>query len=105
MLRFSKGAIAYLEWGVGVAYKNEIDLWTDKKSFFTDKIFSKPENYQPVYRIRDNNGNETFQNGQKSEQFIEMFRDYYDMFSSFNQISNEFENILLRAKVMNQIVN
>ena len=105
LLRFSKGAIAYLEWGVGVAYKNEIDLWSDKKSFFTDKIFSKPEDYQPVYRIRDHNGNETFQNGQKSEQFVEMFRDYYDMFSSFNQISNEFENILLRAKVMDQIVN
>ena len=76
-----------------------------KKSFFTDKIFSKPEDYQPVYRIRDHNGNETFQNAQKSEQFVEMFRDYYDMFGSFNQISNEFENILLRSKVMDQIVN
>ena len=36
-------------------------------------IFSKPENYQPVYRIRDKSGNETFNYGDKSEQFINMF--------------------------------
>lgn len=105
LLRFSQGTLAYLEWGMEVAYKNEIDLWSDKNSFFTDKIFSKPEDYQPVYRIRDINGNESFINGEKSEQFIEMLRDYYDMYDSSSQINEEFENIYRRAKVMDQIFN
>ena len=52
ILQFSQGTIAYLEWGIGVAYKNEIDLWAENGSFYTDKIFSKPKNYLPVYRIK-----------------------------------------------------
>ncbi len=104
LLRFSHGTIAYLEWGIGVGYKNEIDLWSEKGSFFTDKIFSKPENYQPVYRIRDKNGNESLDYGDKSEQFTEMFYDFYNMFDSPVQIGVEYESILERARVMDEIV-
>ena len=76
LLRFSQGTTAYLEWGVGVSYKNEIDLWTEDGSFFTDKIFSKPKEYRPQYKIRDLNGNERVENGEKSEQFMNMFHNF-----------------------------
>ena len=105
LLRFSQGTTAYLEWATGVAYKNEIDLWSDKNSIFTKKIFSKPENYQPIYRIDDTKGNESLINGLKSEQFIEMFRDYYSIYGSPLIINNESEKIMRRAKVMDKIVN
>ena len=49
LLSFSGGVRAYLEWGVGIAYKNEIDLWSEDESFFTDKIFSKPADFIPNY--------------------------------------------------------
>ena len=48
VLRFSCGVTAYLEWAVGVAYKNEIDLWSAQGSLYTEKIFSKPAGYQPT---------------------------------------------------------
>ena len=105
VLRFSQGATAYLEWGVGVAYKNEIDLWAKDSSFFTDKIFSKPKEYQPQYKIRDINGNESVENGEQSEQFIDMFRNFIGIMNDKERVIIERENILQRAKLMNDIVN
>jgi predicted dehydrogenase len=105
VLRFSQGSTAYLEWGVGVGYKNEIDLWTKDGSFFTDKIFSKPKEYRPQYQIRDLNGNESVENGEQSEQFIDMFHHFLRIMNDKEQAFTERENILKRAKLMNDIVN
>jgi len=105
VLRFSQGATAYLEWGVGVAYKNEIDLWAKDSSFFTDKIFSKPKEYQPQYKIRDINGNESVENGEQSEQFMDMFRNFVEIMNDKEKALTERKNILQRAKLMNDIVN
>jgi dTDP-3,4-didehydro-2,6-dideoxy-alpha-D-glucose 3-reductase len=105
VLRFSKEVTAYLEWGIGVAYKNEIDLWTRDGSFFTDKIFSKPKEYRPQYRIRDLNGNESVENGVQSEQFMDMFRNFVEIMNDKEKAVTEKKNILQRAKLMNDIVN
>ena len=104
VLRFSNGTSAYLEWGVGLGYKNEIDLWSEKGSFYTDKIFSKPENYQPIYHTRDINGNVSLNYGDISEQFIEMFYNFYNMFDFPELIETEYDSILKRARVMDEIV-
>jgi len=105
LLKFSQGVTAYLEWGVGIAYKNEIDIWTEDGSFFTDKIFSKPKGYRPQYKIRDLNGNERVENGEQSEQFIDMFSNFLRVMSDKDHAFTERENILKRAKLMNDIVN
>ena len=105
VLRFSQGATAYLEWGVGVAYKNEIDLWTKDSSFFTDKLFSKPKEYQPQYKIRDINGNESVENGEQSEQFMNMFSNFLKIINNKEKAALERKSILQRAKLMNDIVN
>jgi len=104
VLRFSNGTSAYLEWGIGVGYKNEIELWSEKSSFYTDKIFSKPENYQPIYRSRDINGNESLEYGDISEQFQDMIYNFLNMFNSTEHTSIEYDSILARAGVMNKII-
>lgn len=105
ILQFAQGTIAYLEWGVGVAYKNEIDLWAENGSFYTDKIFSKPVNYLPVYRIRNHYGKEVFTNGKKAEQFDEMLREFSNILNTPIKIKEEYKRIYKRAKVMDEIVN
>ena len=105
LLKFSQGVTAYLEWGVGIAYKNEIDIWAEDGSFFTDKIFSKPKGYLPQYKIRDLNGNERVENGEQSEQFIDMFSNFLRVMSDKELALTERESILKRAKLMNDIVN
>jgi NDP-hexose-3-ketoreductase len=104
LLRFSGGATTYLEWGIGLGYKNEMDLWAEQGSFFCEKIFSKPENFKPVYRIRDKNGNESLEHGEATEQFIEMFRHFHEMIEDPEQAAKERQRILDRARVMNDIV-
>ncbi len=105
VLRFSHGATAYLEWGIGVAYKNEIDLWGVDSSLYTDKLFSKPKGYQTQYKIRDMNGNESIEPGQQSEQFIDMFRNFVEIMNDQEKAVTEKRNILQRAKLMNDILN
>ena len=104
LLRFSGGTTAYLEWGIGVGYKNEIELWSEKCSLYTDKIFSKPENYQPIFRTRDIYGNESKEYGDISEQFEEMLYNFYNMLDFPEQIKNEYDCIINRARVMDEIV-
>ena len=105
VLRFSCGVTAYLEWAVGVAYKNEIDLWSAEGSLFTDKIFSKPAGYQPSYSLRDLNGNLFTEDGEVCEQFTEMFHHFVEMMDDEEKIALEREAILRRAKLLNDIVN
>ncbi len=104
ILQFSGGTIAYLEWSVGVAYKNEIDLWAENGSLYTDKIFSKPKNYLPIYRFRDQYGEETFVKGDKAEQFDEMLKAFANISNSPRMIEEEYKSIYKRAKVMDEIV-
>ena len=105
VLRFSQGVTAYLEWGTGFSYKNEIDLWGVNGSFFSDKIFSKPKEYQPQYRIRDLNGNESIYDGKQSEQFMDMFCNFVEIMCSEKKITLERKVVLQRADLMNAIIN
>jgi len=105
LLRFSSGVTAYVEWAIGVAYKNEIDLWAKDGSFFTDKIFSKPKGYCPQYKIRDVNGNERLEDEVYSEQFMDMFNHFMKLIGNKLQANLERKIILQRAKLMNDIVN
>ena len=104
LLRFSDDISLYIEWSVGTSYRNEIDVWSENGSFYTDKIFSKHENYEPIYKLRDKQGNEITEKAQKSEQFIEMFNNFCNIHSSFHSVEEEYSKILRRALLMDQIV-
>jgi predicted dehydrogenase len=105
LLRFSQGITVYLEWAIGVAYKNEIDLWGEDGCLFTDKIFSKPKKYKPKYYLRDLNGNVRIENGEQHEQFKEMFHNFVQMMDDEQKIVAERTMILKRAKLTNDIIN
>jgi dTDP-3,4-didehydro-2,6-dideoxy-alpha-D-glucose 3-reductase len=104
ILKFSKGASAYLEWGVGVSYKNELDIWANENSIFTDKIFSKPKNYHPIFYKRNITGKMIGVNGEESEQFQDMFLKYNDLLSSQKKINTEYKEIIHRSKIMDEII-
>jgi dTDP-3,4-didehydro-2,6-dideoxy-alpha-D-glucose 3-reductase len=105
ILYFSSGVKAYLEWAIGVAYKNEIDLWSTEGSLFTDKIFSKPASYQSNYYLRDLNGSMHREQGEVCEQFMEMFYHFVEMMDDKEKIAAEREAILRRAKLLDDIVS
>lgn len=104
VLQFSGGTIAFLEWGLGFAYKNEIDVWSERESFFSKKIFSKSNDYQPEIQIQDLKGNETIRKIKKSEQFILMFCKFNEVLSSGMYLKEDYEMVNKRAIVMNKVL-
>jgi dTDP-3,4-didehydro-2,6-dideoxy-alpha-D-glucose 3-reductase len=104
ILRFSNDTSAYIEWGVGMGYKNEIEIWSNEGSLYTDKIFSKPVDYQPIFKIQDKQGNTTIKYGKISDQFVEMFKTFNSMLDSPDRIVNEYKLIVKRARVMDEII-
>jgi len=59
ILGYPAGTIAILEWGMGRGYRNEIDVWGENGSIYSDKIFSKASDYEPTFIIRDQKGNQS----------------------------------------------
>ena len=104
ILQSSNGETMHLQWGVGLGYRNEIEIWAQDGSLFTDKIFSKPEDYQPIYKLRDQYGSESFDYGNVSEQFNNMFQRLSRTLESSTEAEFEYECTLRRAKIMNEIV-
>ena len=103
ILRFSSGTTAYLEWGCGLSYRNEIDLWTERGSLFTDKIFSKPNGYQPSYRFRDYKGCEYLESSEPTNQFVEMFKGFKKMLHDPKRAADESKRILESARLVDEI--
>ena len=105
VLEFSGGARVISTWHYGVGYKNEIDVWGENGSLYSDKIFSKVNNYIPELRIRDKFGVETVNKLVSMNQFVEMFNRFLHLIVSENHSEQERKDIIQRAKLMNEIAN
>jgi predicted dehydrogenase len=103
LLRFSNGVTTYLEWAAGVAYKNEIDIWSKDGCLFTNKIFSKSSDYAPKFYFRDSNGKIKIEQGENTEQFREMFHYFLEIMDNESMNNFEREAILQRAKLLDEI--
>ncbi|CAK8711763.1 hypothetical protein GCAAIG_01065 [Candidatus Electronema halotolerans] len=102
-LCFSGGIAAYLEWGIGRGYRNEIDIWCEKGSLFTDRIFSKPSDYVPEFRIKNLNGVESVEQGVPANHFIYMFKHFSKIIVSDTLVRNERQRILQLACYLEEI--
>ena len=56
VLAYEGGGKAILDWSYNSCYINQAELWFERGAVFTDKIFSKPNDYRPCLRIRSANG-------------------------------------------------
>lgn len=105
ILEFSKGTKVISTWHTGVGYKNDIDIWGDKGSLYSDKIFSKLNNYSPNIWYKDQNGTLEIQELVSTNHFVKMFDNFLLLISSNELAEQERINIIKRAKVMDLIFN
>lgn len=105
LLSLSGGARAHLEWRTGCSYRNEIDLWAENGSVFADKVFSKPADYVPVFRVRDGHGNETTVESEACNQFEQMLAYFRCAVMDSGIAESERGRILERASTMDLIRN
>ena len=103
VIALSNGAVANLEWGVNCAYRNEIDIWGERGSVFTDKIFSKPIDHIPVFRLRDTQGAETTEYGEANDHFVSMLQYFRGMIDDLRAAEAERSRVARRAEVLDRI--
>jgi NDP-hexose-3-ketoreductase len=105
LFEFAGGATARLEWRINTAYRNEIDIWGDAGSVFTDKIFSKPATYVPTFAYRDRHGVETVVASEPADHFALMLRDFVKIMDDRNASEIERQRIVERAVTLDQIAS
>jgi NDP-hexose-3-ketoreductase len=103
LLELSNDVVAHLEWRINSSYRNEIEVWGDRGSLFTDKIFSKPTEYVPVFRLRDSRGAETIETGQAADHFVLMLQDLCRMMHDKDALESEKCRIVRSADTMDRI--
>jgi dTDP-3,4-didehydro-2,6-dideoxy-alpha-D-glucose 3-reductase len=102
-LRCGTGAVITLDWGLDRAYRNEIDIWGDKGSVSTDRIFSKPAEYVPQFRFLDLNGRENLEPGRPGNHFLTMFEAFRKLIDDPAKAEYERGMIVRRAQLMDEI--
>lgn len=105
ILDFSGGARVISSWHIGVGYKNEIDVWGEKGSLYSDKIFSKVDDYTTELRSRDKYGVEKINTLGSTNQFVEMFNKFLLLLISKKDAEQERNDIIQRAIVMDEIAH
>jgi predicted dehydrogenase len=103
VLELSNGVIAQFEWRTGTAYRNEIEIWGDQGSVFTDKIYSKPSGYVPTFRYRDLRGVESAEAGQAADHFVNMLESFTGIAADPRLAEDERRRIAWRAEILDEI--
>ncbi len=93
-LVYPSGTICNLFWGMGLPYRNEIDIVTTNGSIYSDKIFSKTEEYKPAFIIRDLNGNQKSIESINCNHFVRMFNYFFGLINNKHEAKKERDRIL-----------
>lgn len=101
-LLFGK-SIANIEWATGVSYKNDISLWGDKGALYTDRIFSKKQNFSPNIFISSKNGEQTIINVPCENHFVTMLDYFARLVDDERESELEMNKIRNRSKLLDSI--
>jgi dTDP-3,4-didehydro-2,6-dideoxy-alpha-D-glucose 3-reductase len=103
VLELSGGAEAVLEWRTNAAYRNEIELWGEEGSLFTERVFSKSPSYRPSFRLRDLQGLESVEYSEPADHFVRMLETFRVLVEDGQAMESERNNISRRASLIDQI--
>jgi NDP-hexose-3-ketoreductase len=103
VLALTGGTEAFLEWRTGCAYRNEIDLWGEAGSVWTDKVFSKGADYVPEFRVRDVRGGERSESGTPCNHFSSMLQAFRGCVLDPAAAASERLRIARRAETLDMI--
>lgn len=103
VIEISNGAVANLEWRTGAAYRNDLGIWGDTGTLFTDRIFSKPADYVPSFYLCDVTGHDSVESGRPGDHFVTMLENFRQMIGDRGAAESERGRIRGRAELLDQI--
>jgi NDP-hexose-3-ketoreductase len=77
-----EGVTAFLEWGFGMAYRNEVEIWGEEGTLFAGRVFSKPPTLETTIRL-------VKQSGGVEEERVEPANHFTRMLDRFGRITLE----------------
>lgn len=72
-------ASASLQWGFGLDYRNEIDLWFDDARVYVERAFSKPDTLETVIKIASQKHGDQEITIPPDNHFVSMFADFLSL--------------------------
>jgi predicted dehydrogenase len=102
-LKLDSDINCFLEWAYNRAYRNDIDIWAESGSIYTDKIFSKDSDYKPNFQVRDLYGNLLTIDIDSKNHFELMLKSFSDSIGNVNKTNQQRERILKLAVLLDQI--
>lgn len=103
VFQFKSGVICNAHWGMGSGYRNELDILTTNSSIYTDKIFSKPEDFSPKIILKDEFGFESEINCDSNNHFVSMFNYFVKFLSNKRERTKERDRLLKLSKILDEI--
>jgi len=103
ILKSKVGSIAFLEWGMGSAYRNEVTICGTSQSVYADKIFSKNTGQNSSLRIRDHYGTPTEESIFPADYFVSMIEAFTRSVWERNIREQFWSSIENQAVLMNKI--
>lgn len=76
LLVYENGIKSILEWGFGLSYRNEIEIWGEFGVLKANRVFSKPNDFNSEIYLIDTYGNKEIINIPPTNHFIEMFSNF-----------------------------
>jgi predicted dehydrogenase len=87
-----------LEWSYNTAYKNDITIWSEEGTLYSEKIFSKAPDLSPSVHLKNINGSPSIENISASNHFILMLKSFIENSKSLEKGEREtkrFTNLAL----------
>jgi hypothetical protein len=103
VISLSNGVTAYIEWGINIAYRNEINIWGTQKSIFSDRVFSKKDVDLLSIIIRDIQGVENSIPIISANHFQEMLKHFLEVTIDSKKSEAERIFIMRRAKLIEDV--
>ena len=102
-LLINKDMRCQIEWSYNMSYRNSIDLWGDKGSLYSDKIFSKDIRYSPKIELRDQQGKIVSIPIQSSNPFELMIKSFLRNATSRSHSNKEQNRILELSELLESV--
>lgn len=77
LINYKSDVSAFLDWGMGRAYSNEIDIWTEKYRIKVYRSFSKTKDLKTQIILIDSKGDVISLKIKKMNHFSKMFENFY----------------------------
>jgi hypothetical protein len=93
VVKFKTGEFAFLDWGMGRSYRNEIDIWTEKYRIRADRFFSKHDNLETTIVLTSSIGEERKINIKAMNHFELMFNEFFNIITNATRYESYLNNL------------